>query len=102
MQTPKVIRAAGGAPWRRRSDGELEILLVHRPHYNDWTFPKGKAKDDETDEDAALREVQEETGLACELGLELATTHYIDRRGRPKYVRYWAMEPVTGSPIPGH
>jgi ADP-ribose pyrophosphatase YjhB (NUDIX family) len=49
-----------------------------------------------------MREVQEETGLECELGRELATTRYIDRCGRPKYVRYWAMGPVTRPAIPGH
>jgi 8-oxo-dGTP diphosphatase len=102
VNEPAVIRAAGGVPWRRDTDGELEVLLVHRPHYDDWTFPKGKAKGHESDEEAAVREVEEETGLSCDLGDELATTHYIDRRGRPKYARYWAMGPVTASPRPGH
>jgi 8-oxo-dGTP diphosphatase len=93
LEASGIIRAAGGVPWRRRADGQLEVLLVHRPHYDDWTFPKGKAKDGESDEEAAIREVEEETGLTCELGNELATTHYVDRRGRSKYVRYWTMGP---------
>ncbi len=84
-----VVRAAGGVV---RRDGR--VLLVHRPRYDDWTFPKGKADDGETDEDCALREVEEETGLRCELGPELAPTQYTDARGRPKRVRWWRMEPV--------
>jgi 8-oxo-dGTP diphosphatase len=102
LEAGSVIRAAGGVPWRVQGHRRIEFLLVHRPQYDDWTFPKGKAKRDETDEAAALREVLEETGLKCELGRELATTHYIDRCGRPKYVRYWAMGPVTRPATPGH
>ena len=84
-----VVRAAGGVVWR---DGR--VLLVHRPRYDDWTFPKGKADEGETDEECALREVEEETGLRCELGPELASTRYADARGRPKRVRWWRMQPV--------
>jgi 8-oxo-dGTP pyrophosphatase MutT (NUDIX family) len=101
LEASGIIRAAGGVPWRRRADGQLEFLLVHRARYDDWTFPKGKAKDSECDEEAAIREVEEETGLTCELGNELATTHYVDRRGRSKYVRYWTMGPVTAATTPG-
>ena len=54
-----LIRAAGGVPWRRRPDGQVEVLVVHRPRYDDWSFPKGKVKAGESDEEAALREVQE-------------------------------------------
>ena len=72
-------------------------MLVHRPRYDDWTFPKGKALTGESDEDCAVREVREETGLACRLGAELPSTAYRDARGRPKVVRWWAMEPVGGS-----
>jgi 8-oxo-dGTP diphosphatase len=85
-----MIRAAGGLVGR---DGR--VLLVHRPRYDDWTFPKGKADDGESDEACALREVHEETGLRCELGDELAATEYIDSRGRPKRVRWWAMRSVA-------
>ena len=73
-----------------------EVLLVHRDRYDDWSFPKGKAEPGESDEDCALREVEEETGLRCVLGEELESTRYMDPRGRPKVVRYWLMEPVDG------
>jgi 8-oxo-dGTP pyrophosphatase MutT (NUDIX family) len=86
-----VVRAAGGAVWRWGAS-DIEVLLVHRPRYDDWTLPKGKLLPYEDDADAALREVEEETGLECELGAELATTRYVDSKGRPKVVRYWAME----------
>lgn len=81
-----VVRAAGGVVVR---DGD--VLLVHRPRYDDWTFPKGKADEAESDEACALREVAEETGLRCRLGDELPSTEYIDARGRPKRVRWWRM-----------
>jgi 8-oxo-dGTP diphosphatase len=73
------------------------VLLVHRPKYDDWTFPKGKAEDGETDEECALREVREETGLDCELVSEAGATEYVDSRGRPKRVRWWVMRPVGGA-----
>jgi 8-oxo-dGTP diphosphatase len=72
------------------------VLLVHRPKYGDWTFPKGKLDPGESFEEAALREVEEETGLRCELGEELEPTTYRDRHGRLKLVRYWEMSPVGG------
>jgi 8-oxo-dGTP diphosphatase len=90
-----VIRAAGGVVVRE-VDGGTEVLLVHRPRYDDWTFPKGKAEPGESDEDCALREVEEETGLRCELDRELPATSYGDAHGRPKHVRYWLMHPVGG------
>ena len=74
-----------------------EVLLVHRPRYDDWTFPKGKCSGGESDEACALREVEEETGLRCRLGRELGSTSYTDRRGRAKVVRYWLMEPLDGA-----
>jgi 8-oxo-dGTP pyrophosphatase MutT (NUDIX family) len=74
------------------------VLVVHRPRYDDWSFPKGKVDpSDATDQDAALREVEEEAGLRCQLGAELSSTSYADRRGRPKTVRYWAMQPLSGA-----
>jgi 8-oxo-dGTP pyrophosphatase MutT (NUDIX family) len=85
-----MIRAAGGVVMRRRC-GDVEVLLVHRPRYDDWTFPKGKAHRREPDSECALREVEEETRLHCELGRELPSTAYVDGRGRPKRVRYWLM-----------
>jgi 8-oxo-dGTP pyrophosphatase MutT (NUDIX family) len=66
------VRAAGGVVVRVEASGRQEILLVHRPQYGDWTLPKGKARDGETDEACALREVEEETGLRCTLVRELA------------------------------
>jgi 8-oxo-dGTP diphosphatase len=88
-----VVRAAGGIVVNDRG----EVLLVHRDRYDDWSFPKGKAEPGESDEDCALREVEEETGLRCALGEELASTSYMDARGRPKIVRYWLMQPVDGA-----
>ena len=90
-----MIRAAGGVVVRD-AEGGREVLLVHRSRYDDWTFPKGKLLPGESDEACALREVEEETGLSCEIDRELATTSYHDARGRPKRVRYWLMHPVGG------
>ena len=80
--------------WRRTDDGSPEVLVVHRPRYDDWSLPKGKLDPGESHEQAALREVWEETGWRCRLGAELPSTHYADRFGRAKRVRYWSMEPV--------
>ena len=96
-----VVRAAGGAVWRWGAS-DIEVLLIHRPRYDDWTLPKGKVKEGEDEDEAALREVAEETGLECELGAELATTRYEDARGRPKVVRYWAMEVYGPAEVPFH
>ena len=87
----KQVEAAGGVVVRE-SDGAPEVLLVHRPRYDDWTLPKGKLDRGESFEDAALREVWEETGLRCTLGREVAGAEYTDNKGRPKVVRYWLME----------
>jgi 8-oxo-dGTP diphosphatase len=73
------------------------ILLVHRPRYDDWTFPKGKLDPGETIEECALREVAEETGFACALGAEVAVTRYVDHKGRDKLVRYWLMTVIGGA-----
>ena len=88
-----LVRAAGGLVRRGGVQG-LEVLLVHRPKYDDWTFPKGKADDGELDEDCALREVTEETGLRCLLESGAGITEYIDAKGRPKRVRWWLMRPL--------
>jgi len=96
LDVSESIRAAGGVVLRRGESNRLEVLLVHRPAYDDWSFPKGKLETGETDEQAALREVEEETGLRCVLGRELLSTKYRDGRGRSKSVRYWLMEAVDG------
>jgi 8-oxo-dGTP pyrophosphatase MutT (NUDIX family) len=88
-----VVRAAGGIV-RREGEHGPEVLLVHRPRYDDWTFPKGKAAEGESDEDCALREVIEETGLRCALEEDAGTTEYVDAKGRPKRVHWWVMRPV--------
>jgi 8-oxo-dGTP diphosphatase len=80
--------------WRRRPDGEREVVVIHRPRYDDWSLPKGKREAGESDEDTARREVAEETGLVCRLGPFLGTVQYKDRNGRLKTVHYWAMEPI--------
>jgi 8-oxo-dGTP diphosphatase len=91
--TEKRIEAAGGIVMRKGPD-ETEVAVVHRPRYDDWSFPKGKLDRGETFEEAALREVREETGLVCRLGPELAFAHYEDNKGRPKVVRYWLMAAI--------
>jgi 8-oxo-dGTP diphosphatase len=87
------VQAAGGVVLR---DGL--VAVVHRPKYDDWSLPKGKLDDGEPFEDAALREVEEETGLRCALVRELPTVRY-EVRGRPKEVRYWAMEVEDETPF---
>jgi 8-oxo-dGTP diphosphatase len=101
VDVTESVRAAGGLVFRIRN-GETEIVLVHRPAYDDWAFPKGKLHAGETEEDAALREVEEETGLRCTLGSEVGTTRYQDSRGRDKVVRYWQMTPVGGVLAPAN
>lgn len=90
------IRAAGGVVVNDAG----EIAVVYRPKYMDWTLPKGKLEPGEGWEDAALREVQEETGLVCVLGEELGGVHYTDRHGRSKIVRYWRMRVASGEFVP--
>ncbi len=90
------VRAAGGVVVRGSGESR-QVLLVHRPQYDDWTFPKGKAKPSESDEACAVREVEEETTLRCELGPELPATRYVDAKGRPKVVRWWLMRPIGDS-----
>jgi 8-oxo-dGTP pyrophosphatase MutT (NUDIX family) len=80
--------------------GVRRVLLVHRPGYDDWSFPKGKLDPGETVEQAALREVNEETGLECRILRELAVTQYRYRtrnkgRLKPKSVHYFLMEPLS-------
>jgi 8-oxo-dGTP pyrophosphatase MutT (NUDIX family) len=95
----EVVQAAGGLVVRRH-DGTLEIVVVHRPEHEDWSFPKGKLESGETSELAALREVREETGMTCRLLRFIGHTEYVDRKGRPKTVAYWVMAAEAGSFAP--
>ena len=112
-----VIRAGGGAVWRpvdgrgkkstrrkaakrakrRAASSPIEILLVHRPRYDDWSLPKGKADAGEGWKACARREVLEETGMRGRLGPLLRTVNYQDRQDRPKEVRFYAMSDPKGS-----
>ena len=96
QQSSRRVRAAGGIVWRHGPEG-IEVVLVHRPAYDDWSFPKGKLHAGESELDAALREVEEEIGVQCRAGSDLGTLSYIDGRNRPKTVRYWAMTLADGA-----
>ena len=91
-----LVRAAGGLITREGPHGP-EVVLVHRPAYDDWSFPKGKLEGAEEELEAALREVEEETGLVGEPVDDLGAITYVDGRGRPKVVRYWRMLPQNGA-----
>jgi len=94
----QVVRAAGGLVWRRGAGGP-ELVLVHRPAYDDWSFPKGKLHEGESEIEAALREVEEEIGVRCAVGRELGSISYVDGKGRPKTVRYWEMSLAEGDTL---
>ncbi|MEV0120568.1 NUDIX hydrolase [Streptomyces sp. NPDC050703] len=93
--TGAPVLAAGCVLWRRSAGGGLELCLVHRPRYDDWSFPKGKLKRGEDALAGALREVEEETGHRCAPGARLPTARYTVQ-GRPKRVDYWAAEATGG------
>jgi 8-oxo-dGTP diphosphatase len=90
------VLAAGGLVLR---DGP-EVAVVHRPRYDDWSLPKGKLDKGEDFEQAALREVEEETGLRCRLGRPIGDTSYHDKKGRAKLVRYFEMGSCEGEFAP--
>lgn len=94
-----VVHAAGAVCWRLGTGGTLETLLVHRPAYDDWSWPKGKLDPGEGAVEAAYREVAEETGLRVRLGVPLPTAHYRLSDSLDKRVTYWAAH-VTGDPLP--
>ena len=83
--------------WRRVPAGTIEVLVLHRPRYDDWSLPKGKCEEGESFLACAQREVLEETGLTCEVGPDLTDIYYRDQKDRTKVVRYWAMEAVAGA-----
>ena len=91
-----MIEAAGGVVWRATSAPHVEVLVIHRPHRDDWSLPKGKRRRRESSIECAVREVREETGFRCSVGPELPETRYFDRKGRLKRVRYWAMHEIDG------
>lgn len=87
----RVIRAAGGVLWRWSLSGVVEVALVHRPQYDDWSLPKGKLRRGEHPVVTACREVAEETGVLATAGKRLDIEHYDTDLG-PKAVEYWAMQ----------
>lgn len=98
----RTVRAAGGVLWRRVAD-EVQIALVHRPKYDDWSLPKGKLDRGEAWVIGGVREVREETGFAATVGRTLGESRYrvLDRgRDAPKTVRWWAMRALEGSFTP--
>lgn len=101
MSDVDTIRAAGGVVCRPGPAGLLEVAVIHRPAYDDWTLPKGKLEPGEGAIEAALREVKEETGYICDLGEEVGCVRYRDRKGRDKAVCYWRMEVREGRFSPG-
>ena len=91
-----IVAAAGGAVWRRSPDGGTEVVLVHRPRYDDWSLPKGKLDSGEHALTAAVREIDEETGLAVVAGRRSLRTSYPVAEG-VKRVDYWVMQALGGT-----
>lgn len=91
----KLVSAAGGIIVNPKHASR--VLVLHRPKYNDWSFPKGKLNKNETAATCARREVYEETGLVCELLEELSPINYETNNGNLKTVRYWLMRPIAGA-----
>lgn len=97
MGAAATVTAAGGVVWRPATDGaDIEVLLVHRPKYDDWSLPKGKHEPGESDEVCAAREIEEETGLRGTLGPEVGVTRYVDNKGRDKTVHYFSVTDTHG------
>jgi 8-oxo-dGTP diphosphatase len=104
MTESDTIRAAGGVLWRESTNGTqdpiVDVAIIHRPRYGDWTLPKGKLASGESEVDGAIREVLEETGFRVRLGRALGETRYFKEQAgylRPKVVRWWAMEATGGA-----
>ena len=92
------VRAAGAVVVR--GSAPVEVLVIHRPHYDDWTLPKGKVEPGESDEACAVREVEEETGLRVRLASELASVRWQDGNGDAKVCRYWLVDDFDGEAVP--
>ena len=92
----ELIIAAGGVVWRETEDSKIELAIIHRPKYDDWTFPKGKLDTGEELISCAYREIMEETGLDIELGPFLGEVEYIAIDGE-KQVSYWAAKALSSS-----
>jgi 8-oxo-dGTP diphosphatase len=102
---PEEVLAAGGVLWRRSGDGidDVEVALVHRPRYDDWSLPKGKLHRDEDALLGALREIEEETGMTGRAGRHLGTTAYdvvLGDRWVPKSVEWWSVRAESGQFAP--
>ncbi|WP_298347255.1 NUDIX hydrolase [Ferrimicrobium sp.] len=98
-----VVLAAGGAIYRPTEAGGYEVLLVHRPRYDDWSWPKGKCEPGESLPECAIREVEEETGICTTVGPILCVISYPDQLQRTKRVTYYALDIVTiGEHEPDH
>jgi 8-oxo-dGTP pyrophosphatase MutT (NUDIX family)/phosphohistidine phosphatase SixA len=97
MTVPLIVVAAGAVVRRERSNGTVEVLLVHRPKHGDWSFPKGKLDPGEGARTAAVREVLEETGVEIRLGPPLGDRCYEVRNdvARVKLVHYWVGHPTS-------
>lgn len=95
-----LIRAAGGIVIRPVANGRYEVACIFREARGDWTFPKGKLDPGETFEQAALREVWEETGMHCDVIRFAGTTNYTHRKGKPKIVAYYLMSVGVGEFVP--
>lgn len=99
MASRSEVRAAGSIVWRYGSD-EPEVVVVHRPRYDDWSFPKGKLHRGEKPIAAAAREVEEETGLRVRIGPRMRDDHYtMTSTGQPKVVSYWIGRPPPSADL---